>query len=177
MRRLSRKKALNLVKELDAFPKVSESYVETSATGGTGQLTLPQLTGSGEPPLGREVTICLCLSDSLTDSFWCYGASGCLRVFCLPWHLDEVWIWSGQRFLQVNFNSDSLYVKALESWIIIFFCTEWLENNITLHVFSIIYSKLRINIDITVAMRCQRKYLASIYLQWSGTNVNTVMIY
>lgn len=36
MRRVSRKKALSLVKELDAFPKVSESYVETSATGGTG---------------------------------------------------------------------------------------------------------------------------------------------
>ncbi|XP_034018848.1 endoplasmic reticulum-Golgi intermediate compartment protein 2-like [Thalassophryne amazonica] len=38
MRRLSRKKALSLVRELDAFPKVSESYVETSATGGTVSL-------------------------------------------------------------------------------------------------------------------------------------------
>lgn len=38
MRRLSRKKALSLVKELDAFPKVPESYVETSATGGTVSL-------------------------------------------------------------------------------------------------------------------------------------------
>ncbi|KAM9327609.1 endoplasmic reticulum-Golgi intermediate compartment protein 2-like isoform 1-T1 [Pholidichthys leucotaenia] len=35
MRRLSRRKALSLVKELDAFPKVSESYKETSASGGT----------------------------------------------------------------------------------------------------------------------------------------------
>uniref|UniRef100_A0A8C7DDM3 Endoplasmic reticulum-Golgi intermediate compartment protein n=1 Tax=Oncorhynchus kisutch TaxID=8019 RepID=A0A8C7DDM3_ONCKI len=35
MRRLYRKKALSLVKELDAFPKVPESYVETTATGGT----------------------------------------------------------------------------------------------------------------------------------------------
>uniref|UniRef100_A0A672G3V7 Endoplasmic reticulum-Golgi intermediate compartment protein n=1 Tax=Salarias fasciatus TaxID=181472 RepID=A0A672G3V7_SALFA len=35
MRRVSRRKALSLVKELDAFPKVSESYVETSASGGT----------------------------------------------------------------------------------------------------------------------------------------------
>uniref|UniRef100_A0AAY4B170 Endoplasmic reticulum-Golgi intermediate compartment protein n=1 Tax=Denticeps clupeoides TaxID=299321 RepID=A0AAY4B170_9TELE len=35
MRRLSRKKAANLVKELDAFPKVPESYVETTASGGT----------------------------------------------------------------------------------------------------------------------------------------------
>ncbi|XP_060784166.1 endoplasmic reticulum-Golgi intermediate compartment protein 2 [Neoarius graeffei] len=38
MRRLSRKKALNLVKELDAFPKVPESYVETTASGGTVSL-------------------------------------------------------------------------------------------------------------------------------------------
>ncbi|XP_064417690.1 endoplasmic reticulum-Golgi intermediate compartment protein 2 [Latimeria chalumnae] len=38
MRRLNRKKALNLVKELDAFPKVPESYVETSASGGTVSL-------------------------------------------------------------------------------------------------------------------------------------------
>lgn len=37
MRRLSRRKALSLVKELDAFPKVSDSYVETSASGGTGE--------------------------------------------------------------------------------------------------------------------------------------------
>uniref|UniRef100_A0A3B1IEJ8 Endoplasmic reticulum-Golgi intermediate compartment protein n=1 Tax=Astyanax mexicanus TaxID=7994 RepID=A0A3B1IEJ8_ASTMX len=38
MRRVSRKKALNFVKELDAFPKVPESYVETSASGGTVSL-------------------------------------------------------------------------------------------------------------------------------------------
>uniref|UniRef100_A0A8C5JV95 Uncharacterized protein n=1 Tax=Jaculus jaculus TaxID=51337 RepID=A0A8C5JV95_JACJA len=37
MRRLNRKKTLNLVKELDAFPKVPDSYVETSASGGTGE--------------------------------------------------------------------------------------------------------------------------------------------
>ncbi|XP_012496411.1 PREDICTED: endoplasmic reticulum-Golgi intermediate compartment protein 2 [Propithecus coquereli] len=35
MRRLNRKKTLSLVKELDAFPKVPDSYVETSASGGT----------------------------------------------------------------------------------------------------------------------------------------------
>ncbi|XP_054876382.1 endoplasmic reticulum-Golgi intermediate compartment protein 2-like isoform X2 [Poeciliopsis prolifica] len=35
MRRLSRRKALSLVRELDAFPKVADSYVETSASGGT----------------------------------------------------------------------------------------------------------------------------------------------
>uniref|UniRef100_F6SF50 Endoplasmic reticulum-Golgi intermediate compartment protein n=1 Tax=Ornithorhynchus anatinus TaxID=9258 RepID=F6SF50_ORNAN len=38
MRRLNRKKTLSLVKELDAFPKVPESYVETSASGGTVSL-------------------------------------------------------------------------------------------------------------------------------------------
>ncbi|XP_051917734.1 endoplasmic reticulum-Golgi intermediate compartment protein 2 [Hippocampus zosterae] len=38
MRRLSKKKALTLVKELDAFPKVPESYVESSASGGTVSL-------------------------------------------------------------------------------------------------------------------------------------------
>ena len=39
MRRLnvaSRKKALNVVKELDAFPKVAESYKETSSSSGGG---------------------------------------------------------------------------------------------------------------------------------------------
>ncbi|CAL8263914.1 unnamed protein product [Merluccius merluccius] len=38
MRRLTKKKALNLVKGLDAFPKVPESYVETTASGGTVSL-------------------------------------------------------------------------------------------------------------------------------------------
>uniref|UniRef100_A0A8C6TIV8 Endoplasmic reticulum-Golgi intermediate compartment protein n=1 Tax=Neogobius melanostomus TaxID=47308 RepID=A0A8C6TIV8_9GOBI len=38
MRRLTKKKALNLVKELDAFPKVPESYVESTASGGTVSL-------------------------------------------------------------------------------------------------------------------------------------------
>uniref|UniRef100_A0A8C5FJ29 Endoplasmic reticulum-Golgi intermediate compartment protein n=1 Tax=Gadus morhua TaxID=8049 RepID=A0A8C5FJ29_GADMO len=38
MRRLSRRKALSLVKELDAFPKVPDSYMETSASGGTVSL-------------------------------------------------------------------------------------------------------------------------------------------
>ncbi|CAI9611153.1 unnamed protein product [Staurois parvus] len=38
MRRLNRKKTLSLVKELDAFPKVPESYVETSVSRGTVSL-------------------------------------------------------------------------------------------------------------------------------------------
>lgn len=40
MRRLNRKRALSLVKELDAFPKVPETYVETSALGGAVSLTV-----------------------------------------------------------------------------------------------------------------------------------------
>lgn len=50
MRRLSRKKALNLVKELDAFPKVPESYVETTASGGTGEFSLPPFISSTRSP-------------------------------------------------------------------------------------------------------------------------------
>ncbi|KAK7896200.1 hypothetical protein WMY93_021525 [Mugilogobius chulae] len=38
MRRLTKKKALNLVKELDAFPKIPDSYVESTASGGTVSL-------------------------------------------------------------------------------------------------------------------------------------------
>lgn len=38
MRRLTKKKALNLVRELDAFPKVPDSYVESTASGGTVSL-------------------------------------------------------------------------------------------------------------------------------------------
>jgi len=54
MRRLSKRKALSLVKELDAFPKVPQSYVETSASGGTGAWWLytsdSQLVGRGPLP-------------------------------------------------------------------------------------------------------------------------------
>ncbi|XP_074532929.1 endoplasmic reticulum-Golgi intermediate compartment protein 2-like [Halichoeres trimaculatus] len=38
MRRWSKRKALTLVKEIDAFPKVPETYVESSASGGTVSL-------------------------------------------------------------------------------------------------------------------------------------------
>lgn len=38
MRRWSKRKTLTLVKEMDAFPKVPETYVETSASGGTVSL-------------------------------------------------------------------------------------------------------------------------------------------
>ncbi|KAE8613609.1 hypothetical protein XENTR_v10007784 [Xenopus tropicalis] len=45
MRRLNRKKTLSLVKELDAFPKVPESYVETSASRGTVSLMAFSIMG------------------------------------------------------------------------------------------------------------------------------------
>ena len=35
-RNINRKEALKVVKELDAFPKVPESYQETSISGGGG---------------------------------------------------------------------------------------------------------------------------------------------
>uniref|UniRef100_A0A8C7PVZ6 Uncharacterized protein n=1 Tax=Oncorhynchus mykiss TaxID=8022 RepID=A0A8C7PVZ6_ONCMY len=85
MRCLYRKKALSLVKELDAFPKVPESYVETTATGGTGEISLSILS-----------------------------------------------------YLRLNYY------------------------------FFFIYSKLRINIDITVAMKCQRKCTVSFSPQPPG---------
>ena len=41
MRRLNRKQqTLKIVKEMDAFPKVPESYTETTSTGGTGNIRL-----------------------------------------------------------------------------------------------------------------------------------------
>ncbi|XP_077056768.1 endoplasmic reticulum-Golgi intermediate compartment protein 2 isoform X3 [Siphateles boraxobius] len=40
MKRLNRKKTIDIVKELDAFPKVPESYVVTSAFGGTVSLVV-----------------------------------------------------------------------------------------------------------------------------------------
>lgn len=50
MRRLTKKKALTLMKELDAFPKVPESYVESTTSGGTGTdctfLAVANLRGS-----------------------------------------------------------------------------------------------------------------------------------
>jgi len=37
MRRLSRRNTIDIVKDIDAFPKVPESCVVTSAFGGTGE--------------------------------------------------------------------------------------------------------------------------------------------
>lgn len=59
MRRLTKKKALTLVKELDAFPKVPESYVESTASGGTG----------------RNVT---------TMQLKCISTFGAILIFVLP---------------------------------------------------------------------------------------------
>lgn len=84
MRRLSRKKALSLVKELDAFPKVSESYVETSASGGTGRrlLSLPSAlfffpSSSSFYKGGREQTV-RCVTVSSSVSLIAFGAMALL---------------------------------------------------------------------------------------------------
>lgn len=58
MRRLNRKKTLNLVKELDAFPKVPDSYVETSASGGTGELSSDWLKDHQHVGAGHEGAHC-----------------------------------------------------------------------------------------------------------------------
>lgn len=57
MRRLNRKKTLNLMKELDAFPKVPESYVETSASGGTGRLDGVTIMTDGLMHMGAAESI------------------------------------------------------------------------------------------------------------------------
>lgn len=76
MRRLSRRKALSLVKELDAFPKVSESYVETSASGGTGETS--SLGGQKWRRMRRRRTVdALCSS---TVSLIAFSAMAVLAV-------------------------------------------------------------------------------------------------
>uniref|UniRef100_A0A8D0EII6 Endoplasmic reticulum-Golgi intermediate compartment protein n=1 Tax=Strix occidentalis caurina TaxID=311401 RepID=A0A8D0EII6_STROC len=93
MRRLNRKKTLNLMKELDAFPKVPESYVETSASGGTVSLI---------------------------------------------------------AFTTIAFLTIMEFTVYRDTWM-----------KYEYEVDKDFTSKLRINIDITVAMRCQCKYSIS----------------
>lgn len=83
MRRLTKKKALTLVKELDAFPKVPESYVETTASGGTG---ITKVTANGRIALDRHLILTTSGCDvvsSVADrvhSHGCAGLPGVLRV-------------------------------------------------------------------------------------------------
>lgn len=79
---------------------------------------------------------------SVAHRFQHHGSSVRLGVLCLSRHLDEIWIWSWQRFFKVSF------FLAFEFTI-----------SFALNVLS--FSKLRINVDVTVAMRCQREYPTS----------------
>ncbi|XP_018431948.1 PREDICTED: endoplasmic reticulum-Golgi intermediate compartment protein 2 [Nanorana parkeri] len=103
MRRLNRKKTLSLVKELDAFPKVPESYVETSVSRGTVSLLA-------------------------------FTAMGILTVL---------------EFLV--------------------YCDTWMRYDY--EVDKDFSSKLRLNIDITVAMRCQ--YVGADVLDLAETMVTS----
>ncbi|XP_029378880.1 endoplasmic reticulum-Golgi intermediate compartment protein 2-like [Echeneis naucrates] len=87
MRRLTKKKALTLVRELDAFPKVPESYVESTASGGTVSLI----------------------------AFTLMAALACLEFFVYR-----------NTWMSYEYEVDKDFI-----------------------------SKLKINVDITVAMRCQ----------------------
>lgn len=105
MRRLSRKKALSLVKELDAFPKVSESYVETSASGGTGGRPRPLSSASSSSSFSSwTVWLPHLLICSFPDRLHRHGTAGLPGVLCLQRHVDEVRVRGGQGFFQVHFS-------------------------------------------------------------------------
>lgn len=86
MRRLTKKKALTLVKEFDAFPKVPESYVESSASGGTGRTSRDTL---GWTPPGDDAAHSIPLS-SVSDSFHLHGPPRLPGVLRVQKHVDEV---------------------------------------------------------------------------------------
>ncbi|XP_022083691.1 endoplasmic reticulum-Golgi intermediate compartment protein 2-like [Acanthaster planci] len=75
MRRLNRKQTLKVVKELDAFPKVPESYQETSSTGGTlalltflliGVLIISEIRYYADTRMKYEYTVDADLNSKLT---------------------------------------------------------------------------------------------------------------
>ncbi|KAJ8784991.1 hypothetical protein J1605_007547 [Eschrichtius robustus] len=73
MRRLNRKKTLSLVKELDAFPKVPDSSVETSASGGPGASLVAQWLGIRLPMQGTRVRALV------WEDPTCHGATKSMR--------------------------------------------------------------------------------------------------
>lgn len=92
MRRLTKKKALTLVKELDAFPKVPESYVESTASGGTGKMRQSKIKPSilhAYIPEGVDVTHFDTLS-SVSDSIHSHGCPCLPGILCVQRHMDEV---------------------------------------------------------------------------------------
>lgn len=109
MRRLTKKKALTLVKELDAFPKVPESYVESTASGGTGTVptrqrqkyTVAFKSANMLLPEGVNVAHFYTLF-SVFDSIHCHGCPCLPGIHCVQRHMDEVRVRSGQRLQQVR---------------------------------------------------------------------------
>lgn len=87
MRRLTKKKALTLVKELDAFPKVPESYVESTATGGTG--TMEQQC-SFQIYVHVRCNTHSHTSFSVPDSILSHGYTCLPGILCVQRHMDEV---------------------------------------------------------------------------------------
>lgn len=85
-----RRRALSSLKELDAFPKVSESYVETSASGGTGWACDHCYQPARQQSHYSHSLKLIFLLHSVPDSLRLHGPSGCFRIFCVSGHLDEV---------------------------------------------------------------------------------------
>lgn len=105
MRRLTKKKALTLVRELDAFPKVPESYVESTASGGTGTDATASCSPQFHILLSEGATVILTHFDALSsvsDSIHSHGCPCLPGILCVQRHMDEVWVWGGQRLQQVR---------------------------------------------------------------------------
>lgn len=93
MRRLTKKKALTLVKELDAFPKVPESYVESTASGGTGKRRLSKSchTSLQTQPNPRDVNVFhFDTLSSVSASIHFHGYPCLPGILCVQRHMDEV---------------------------------------------------------------------------------------
>lgn len=87
------------MKELDAFPKVPESYVESTTSGGTGT----DCTFLAVANLRREFKLIPFQTlSSVSDSIHFHGCPRLLRVLCVQTHMDEVRIRGGQRLQQVK---------------------------------------------------------------------------
>ncbi|KAF2981415.1 hypothetical protein EK904_002967 [Melospiza melodia maxima] len=125
MRRLNRKKTLSLMKELDAFPKVPESYVETSASGGTDvHIHLLRMI--------RKAAV------ALTVFVWLWIAAMAPAVLLLHSQVSLI------AFTTIAFLTIMEFMVYRDTWM-----------KYEYEVDKDFTSKLRINIDITVAMRCQ----------------------
>lgn len=113
MRRLTKKKALTLVKELDAFPKVPESYVESTASGGTGIDTTTNTSCSSRGVTFNFTTTLTHVDalSSVSDSLHSHGCTCLPGVLRVQKHMDEVWVWGGQRLQQVRAKSVIIVLK------------------------------------------------------------------